>query len=84
MILLAHSNVRICSDWTMCDFSRLIPPKLKCKIENKCVPELVVLPGVALFLLSSLNPAVVCEPVATLPREAPRFTGRYSGTGKMD
>ncbi|KAK2559711.1 hypothetical protein P5673_017801 [Acropora cervicornis] len=27
---------------------------------------------------------VVCEPVATLPREAPRFTGRCSGTGKMD
>ena len=65
-------------------FEHSVLRKLKCKIENKCAPELVVLPGVALFLLSSLNPAVVCEPVATLPREAPRCTGRYSGTGKMD
>ena len=41
------------------------------------------LPGVALFLLSSLNPAVVCEPAVTLPSVAPRLTGRYSGTEKQ-
>ena len=37
-------------------------------------------PGVALFLLSSLKPAVVCEPLTTLPSCVPRLTLRYSGT----
>ena len=36
-------------------------------------------PGVALFFLSSLNPAVECEPLVTLPTKEPRFTGNDSG-----
>lgn len=51
------------------------------KRRNKRVQK-VVIPGVALFFLSSLNPAVVCEPDVTLPSVAPKFTGRYSGAAK--
>ena len=51
------------------------------KRRNKRVQN-VVIPGVALFFLSSLNPAVVCEPDVTLPSVAPKFTGRYSGAAK--
>ena len=40
-------------------------------------------PGVALFFLSSLNPAVAHDPLVTFPTREPRFTGRVSEIWKI-